>query len=143
MSKPGAGKDAHAVPPAAAATKRLELLNGHMQPKPKPRRQRKPKVSEPPADWSDVLAELDYIRKIAQTPRTETTGYIRHKEAGKLWVRERVEKLLDTGSFMEVGSAAGTTTWLKSKFPTSSVIEDEKETVGDFTPSNNVQGKKV
>jgi acetyl-CoA carboxylase carboxyltransferase component len=122
------------------AARRLEQLNGQIDPTSKPRRQKKKKASELPADWSDVLAELDHVRKLAQTPKTETTGYIRHKEAGKLWVRERIELLLDPGSFQEVGSAAGTTTWVTSEGPKNSVIEEEKETVGDFTPSNNVQG---
>jgi hypothetical protein len=100
----------------------------------------KGRKGEQPPDWSDVLSELDYVRKLAQTPKTETTGYQRHKEAGKLWVRERIELLLDEGTFREVGSAAGTAKWVKSKGPMRSVIEEEKETVAEFTPSNNVQG---
>ncbi len=141
MSKRGGSKDSKVAEPVASATRRLELLNQHFDPNSKPKRQKKEKKAEAPADWSDVLAELDHVRKIAQTPRTETTGYIRQKQAGKLWVRERVELVLDHGSFREVGSAAGTTTWVKTPGPKSSVIEEEKETVADFTPSNNVQGK--
>jgi len=55
-------------------------------------------------------------------------------------VRERIELLLDPGSFDEVGSAAGTATWSKPEGVKHSVIEEEKEVVTDFTPSNNVQG---
>ena len=131
------------------AKKRLELVSNHITPgldsagidtkKPKSK-QRK---AELPADWSDVLSELDHVRKLAQTPKTETTGYQRHKQAGKLWVRERIELLLDHGSFREVGSAAGTATWIKPNGPKRSVIEEEKEVVSDFTPSNNVQGMSL
>lgn len=125
------------------AEQRLEQVKQHIGTKSKTRRPKKVRISEGPADWSDVTAELDHIRKLAQTPRTATTGYIRHKEAGKLWVRERVEMLLDPGSFREVGSAAGTVTWIKANPNSETIIEAEKESVGDFTPSNNVQGTVV
>ena len=124
---------------------RAQLLSGHLKvdsPSSNTKEKRsKGRKNEQPADWSDVLSELDQVRKLAQTPKTETTGYQRHKEAGKLWVRERIELLLDQGTFREVGSAAGTATWVKPKGEKRSVIEEEKETVADFTPSNNVQGK--
>lgn len=85
---------------------RLEGIAQHHLPKPsKPRRQRKPKAAEPPADWSDVLAELEHVRKLAQTPKTNTTGYQRQIQGGKLWIRDRVELSLDADSFREVGSS--------------------------------------
>ena len=124
---------------------RAQLLSNHLSSESNPstakEKKSKGRKSEQPADWSDVLSELDHVRKLAQTPKTETTGYQRHKEAGKLWVRERIELLLDEGTFREVGSAAGTAKWVKSKGPKRSVIEEEKETVAEFTPSNNVQGR--
>lgn len=127
--------------------KRLELVSAHLKPASAlpPSKEKKSKIrkNELPPDWSDVLSELDHVRKLAQTPKTETTGYQRHKEAGKLWVRERIDLLLDPGSFREVGSAAGTATWYKPKGPKRSVIEQEKEEVSDFTPSNNVQGRII
>jgi acetyl-CoA carboxylase carboxyltransferase component len=52
--------------------------------------------------------------------------------AGKLWVRERVEQLLDPGSFQEVGSVSGTVKW-KQLGP----VKEEPE---EYVPSNNVQG---
>ena len=126
------------------AKKRVELISSHLDEQATSSRPKEKKSStrktELPADWSDVLSELDHVRTLAQTPRTETTGYQRHKEAGKLWVRERIELLLDPRTFYEVGSAAGTATWIKPKGPKRSVIEEEKEVVEDFTPSNNVQG---
>ena len=125
---------------AGTASQRLDQVKSHLEPKAKPRR-RTTRGSELPADWSDVLGELNHVRKLAQTPKAQTTGYIRQKQAGKLWVRERVDLLLDPGSFQEVGSAAGTAAWIKPPGPKSSIIDAEREVVSDFTPSNNVQGK--
>ena len=123
--------------------RRLELVSSHMESitqSAENKDRSNTRNKELPNDWSDVLAELDLVRKLAQTPKTETTGYQRHKQAGKLWVRERIDLLLDPGTFREVGSAAGTATWIKPPGPKRSVVEEEKETVADFTPSNNVQG---
>ena len=103
-------------------------------------RQKTKKASELPADWSDVLAEIDKVRRLGETPKSESTGYKRHKAADKLWVRERLELLLDKGSFREVGSLAGTVNWIYPDGPKHNVIEEEKQVVGSFTPSNNVQG---
>jgi hypothetical protein len=132
-------KDKHANS-ANTATQRLSQINSHVAPGSAPKKSKKNRGSELPADWSDVLGELDVVRKFAQTPKYNTTGYKRHKEGGKLWVRERIELLLDPGTFDEVGSAAGTATWSKPDGPKQSIIEEEKEVVTDFTPSNNVQG---
>jgi hypothetical protein len=126
--------------PANTAAQRLSQINSHVAPAFTAKKSKKNRSSELPADWSDVLGELDMVRKFAQTPKYNTTGYIRHKEGGKLWVRERIELLLDPGTFDEVGSAAGTATWSKPDGPKQSIIEEEKEVVTDFTPSNNVQG---
>jgi hypothetical protein len=122
------------------AKRRLNLVSSHLPGTNSKNKKAKSRTTELPADWSDVLSELDHVRKLAQTPKTETTGYQRHKQAGKLWVRERIDLLLDPGTFREVGSAAGTATWVKPDGPKRSVIEEERETVADFTPSNNVQG---
>lgn len=126
------------------AKRRLEQLSSQISPgeslKDHIKKRSSRKDDEPPADWSDVLQQLNHVRKLAQTPKTDTTGYQRHKQAGKLWVRERIDLLLDPGSFREVGSAAGTATWVKPDGPKRTVIDEEKEVVADFTPSNNVQG---
>lgn len=95
-------------------------------------RRRRAKLDDLPADYSDILGHLDILRKIAATPDLTKTGYIRQKEAGKLWVRERVEQLLDKDSFQEVGSVTGKVTWKKTG--------PFKEEPVDYTPSNNVQG---
>ncbi|KAJ1331650.1 methylmalonyl-CoA decarboxylase subunit alpha [Microdochium nivale] len=85
-----------------------------------------------PADHSDILGQLDALRKMAATPDPTHRGYVHQKQAGKLWVRERVDQLLDKGSFVEVGSVSGDVTWEQTG-PVS-----EKPVA--FTPSNNVQG---
>jgi acetyl-CoA carboxylase carboxyltransferase component len=112
----------------------------------KPKRQSR-LTSTLPADWSDVLDELAKVRALAATPRITSTGYQRHKAAGKLWVRERINLLLDTDSFQEVGSLAGTTKWIPAlsaadlaQNPNASALERKRHVVGEFTPSNNVQG---
>jgi acetyl-CoA carboxylase carboxyltransferase component len=125
----------------SAATARLTQIKDQVQPK--PRRHRKQKTTEGPADWSDVWTEFTKVRRLAQTPKAESTGYRRHKAAGKLWVRERVELLVDRGSFREIGSASGTATWTKANPSAPTPMEAEKEIVVDFTPSNNVQGTQL
>lgn len=122
------------------AKTRLDQVKQHLNSNTSARRAKKPKPNLGTADWSDVIAEFDNVRRLAQTPKTNTTGYKRHKEAGKLWVRERVELLLDEGSFREVGSTAGTAVWRKANPNATDPAEAEKDVIEDFTPSNNVQG---
>jgi len=50
----------------------------------------------------------------------------------RLWVRERIEQLLDKGSFREIGSVTGKVKW-KNVGP----LREEPE---EYTPSNNVHG---
>jgi hypothetical protein len=130
-------------PSTNTAAERLNQINSHIKPNTKSKRGKANRGSALPADWSDVLEELDVVKKYAQTPKYETTGYKRQKEGGKLWVRERIELLLDAGSFEEVGSAAGTAVWMRNPDQTGTVIEREKELIKDFTPSNNVQGQSL
>ena len=53
----------------------------------------------------------------------------RQHDGGKLTVRERIERLLDPGSFHEIGAIAG-----KAEY-------DEQGELIDFTPSNFVMGR--
>lgn len=85
-----------------------------------------------PADWSDIRTQLSTLRRLASHPDPTRRGYIRQKQAGKLWVRERVSQLLDANSFREIGSATGTVEWKQLD-----ALREEPET---FTPSNNVSG---
>ncbi|KIW98268.1 uncharacterized protein Z519_01852 [Cladophialophora bantiana CBS 173.52] len=93
------------------------------------------------ADWSDVLAEFAGARTFAETPKTEGSGYRRHKDAGKLWFRERIELLLDPDSFRELGSTAGSAAWTKVNAQSKNPMEAERQAVPDFTPSDNVQDR--
>ena len=110
---------------------RLEVLSQHLQTKPKKSR-RQLGATGPPADYSDVTDQLDQLRRSAATPDLQRRGYVKQKQAGKLWVRERLELLLDSGSFKEVGSVSGTVIW-EQVGPTTDKITS-------YTPSNNVQG---
>ncbi|KAF2205357.1 ClpP/crotonase [Delitschia confertaspora ATCC 74209] len=124
--------------PTQTPTERLNQLSNHISPSTEPpnngrkRRQKKTAQSDLPADYSDILGQLSTLRKIAATPDPKHRGYVKQKEAGKLWVRERVEHLLDAGSFHEVGSVSGTVEWRK--------MGPEREEPVGFVPSNNVQG---
>ncbi|KAI5782266.1 carboxyl transferase, partial [Pyronema domesticum] len=82
-----------------------------------------------PADWSDISDHIETIETIARTPNLKSTGYIRQKSRGKLWVRERIDQLLDKDTFREIGSLTGTATW------------GENGNIVGFIPSNNVQGE--
>jgi len=119
---------------ASTATERLAQISAHLTQEsntPK-RRRRKSANSGLPADYSDILGQINALQKIASTPDPKNRGYVRQKAGGKLWVRERVQQLLDPGSFQEVGSVSGTVKW-KQTAPRS------EEPLG-YVPSNNVQG---
>lgn len=133
----------HKTKRADIASQRLAQLNNQLASTTIHQKKKRAGAPAAPADWSDLLGELNKIRELAQKPRADTTGYRRHKQAGKLWVRERVELLLDKDSFREIGSAAGTVTWAKRPGPHRNVIEAEKEYVDRFIPSNNVQGAGI
>ncbi|KAF2825256.1 ClpP/crotonase [Ophiobolus disseminans] len=117
---------------SATAKDRLAQVGAHIAPNTPKRRRRKGADSDLPADYSDILGQLASLKKIAATPDTTNRGYVRQKAAGKLWVRERVEQLLDPGSFQEVGSVSGTVKWRQT-----GLVSEEAE---DYVPSNNVQG---
>lgn len=132
---PSTPKEASNAPSDATAKERLAQVSNHISsaantPK---RRRRKGVEDELPADYSDILEQIAALRKIAATPDPNNRGYVRQKQAGKLWVRERVEQLLDPGSFQEVGSVSGTVKWKQ--------LGPVKEEPVEYVPSNNVQGE--
>lgn len=102
------------------ASRRLNQLSSHLS------------TARLPPDYSDVLSTISTLKEIAATPNPSRRGYARQKQAGNLWVRERITQLLDPDSFEEIGSVSGTVAW-KPTGPTTEVPES-------FTPSNNVQG---
>lgn len=118
------------------ATDRLHQVSSHISPpgdQPrKPKSKSKSTENHLPADHSDVLDQLATLRAIAAKPDPTNRGYVRQKQAGKLWVRERIEQLLDPNSFQEIGSVSGTVTWQKTA--------PMREKPVSFVPSNNIQG---
>jgi hypothetical protein len=114
------------------AKDRLAQVSSHIAPNTPKRRRQKATGSDLPADYSDILGQIATLRKFAATPDTNNRGYLRQKQAGKLWVRERVAQLLDPGSFQEVGSVSGTVKWKQL-----GLVKEEPE---EYVPSNNVQG---
>lgn len=117
------------------AIRRVAQVTEHIDPKQSRRAQRRrgtPKVEGLPADHSDIDGQLKTLRKIAANPNPLHRGYAKQKQSGKLWVRERVDKLLDAGSFKEVGSVSGSVKWKQ--------LGGGKEEIEDYVPSNNVQG---
>jgi acetyl-CoA carboxylase carboxyltransferase component len=118
------------------AAERVAQVNDHLIPNPQPntsrRRRKQNQDNALPADWSDIRSQLTTLRTHAATPDTTRTGYIRQKQSGKLWVRERVAALFDAGSVREIGSVTGSVEWKQLD-----ALREEPKT---FTPSNNVQG---
>jgi acetyl-CoA carboxylase carboxyltransferase component len=139
-SSPSPNKEHQDQPQPSTAAERIAQLNEHLaqttsqrhQPN-TPRRRRKNKPNNDlPADWSDIRSQLTTLRTLAATPDTSRTGYIRQKQSGKLWVRERVDALFDAGSVREIGSVTGSVEWKQ--------LDALREEPKAFTPSNNVQG---
>ncbi|KAI0177612.1 propionyl-CoA carboxylase-like protein [Pestalotiopsis sp. NC0098] len=113
------------------------------------RRRRKAADDGPPADYSDILSQISTLRTMASTPEPSRPGYARQKQAGKLWVRERVEHMFDRGSVREIGSVSGTVEWRARRPATDDDGVGEAAAKGaradgedpeSFVPSNNVQG---
>jgi len=78
--------------------------------------------------WKSELEELKR-RKALALKMGGADKVKRQHDAGKLTVRERIEKLLDAGSFHEIGTIAGKATY------------DEKGEISDFLPANFVIGR--
>lgn len=86
---------------------------------------------DPEHSWQPLLDEADTLRNIAHTrlqPGSSDPGVVRQRSRGKLTCRERIDLLLDPGSFREVGSLAGFASY------------DEHGEIADFTPANHVGG---
>ncbi|CAO3626605.1 unnamed protein product [Cunninghamella blakesleeana] len=81
------------------------------------------------SEWKDILYEVKKRQEQSRTADTNDRGYIRQKTQGKLWVHERVQKLVDADSFQEMGSIAGFAKYTK---------EGQLE---EFSPANFVSGK--
>lgn len=60
-----------------------------------------------PTSTQHTVARIRQTQQVIRTPNPDNQGYARQKQNGKLWVRERLDALLDDGSFNEVGSLTG------------------------------------
>jgi acetyl-CoA carboxylase carboxyltransferase component/biotin carboxyl carrier protein len=81
--------------------------------------------------WGPTLNQVETLRALAEArlaPGSEDPGVVRQRSRGKLTCRERIDLLLDPGSFREVGSVAGFASY------------DEAGEVSAFTPANSVGG---
>ena len=81
--------------------------------------------------WLPLLDEVAALRRLALerfAPDSIDPGVVRQRSRGKLTCRERIDLLLDAGSFREVGSIAGFASY------------DDDGNVAAFTPANHVGG---
>ena len=81
--------------------------------------------------WAATLEQVHRLQELAAerlAPGSQEPGVVRQRSRGKLTCRERIELLLDDGSFREVGSVAGFASY------------NEDNSVADFTPANHVGG---
>ena len=81
--------------------------------------------------WLPTLQDVDTLRRLAAerlAPGSEDPGVVRQRSRGKLTCRERIELLLDEGTFHEVGSIAGFASY------------DADGQIDAFTPANHVGG---
>ena len=86
---------------------------------------------DPHNTWASVLDEVAALQELANerlSPSSEEPGVVRQRNRGKLTCRQRIELLLDDGSFREMGSLAGFASY------------DEHGNVVAFTPANHVGG---
>ncbi|KAM5532152.1 hypothetical protein V8D89_014177 [Ganoderma adspersum] len=79
--------------------------------------------------WKHAVSNIRKIQKKISTANPNDPGYSRQKQQGKLWVRERLDTLLDPGSFSEVGSLTG-----------KPLYDENTGEVKDVVPANQVTG---
>ena len=78
-------------------------------------------------EWDAELAELAHRRQLAAAMGGEERVARQHA-AGRLTVRERIDRLLDNGTWREIGTLTGTASY------------DDDGNMKDFTPTNFVTG---
>ncbi len=81
--------------------------------------------------WSPLMEDIGTMQDLALerlAPGSKDPGVVRQRSRGKLTCRERIDLLLDDGTFREVGSVAGFASY------------DDTGQVVDFTPANHVGG---
>lgn len=65
--------------------------------------------------WEKEIKDLKHRRKLSLKLGGEERVKLHHKH-GKLTIRERIDKIADSGSFQEVGQLAGASTWENGEF---------------------------
>lgn len=81
--------------------------------------------------WASMLDDVRTLQGLAAqrlAPGSDDPGVVRQRSRGKLTCRERIDLLLDPGSFREVGSIAGFASY------------DDEGRIAEFTPANHVGG---
>ncbi|HYI03246.1 MAG TPA: carboxyl transferase domain-containing protein, partial [Reyranella sp.] len=82
--------------------------------------------------WTAMLDKVTALQAIAHkrlAPGSTDPGVVRQRNRRKLTCRERIDTLLDPGSFREIGSLAGFATF------------DDDGNVAEFTPASHVGGQ--
>ena len=89
-------------------------------------------ATSPDESWTPMLDKVTRLQGIAHArlaPGSRDPGVLRQRDRGKLTFRERIDTLLDPGSFREIGSLAGFATY------------DDSGDVLEFTPASHVGGQ--
>ena len=88
-------------------------------------------LDEAATGWQPLLEEVSTLQALAHArlaKDSDEPGVVRQRARGKLTCRERIDLLLDAGTFREVGSLAGFASY------------DDQGYVDAFTPANHVGG---
>ncbi len=89
-----------------------------------------PAAKAPDQTWAHLIDDIATLHRLALArlaPDSDEPGVVRQRNRGKLTCRERIDLLLDEGSFREVGSIAGFASY------------DDGQ-ISAFTPANHVGG---
>ena len=89
------------------------------------------RAKRPDETWQPLLDEVKTLQGLAHfrlAPGSTDPGVVRQRTRGKLTCRERINLLLDDGTFREVGSLAGFASY------------DDEGGIAAFTPANHVGG---
>ena len=90
-----------------------------------------PRAETVDGTWAPLLDDIHAMQGLAHkrlAPGSTDPGVVRQRSRGKLTCRERIDLLLDDGTFREVGSIAGFASY------------DDGGQIVDFTPANHVGG---
>ena len=82
---------------------------------------------KPGMPWEDAISDIEYIKNLAKEMGGKDRIERQHK-AGLYTVRERIDKILDTDSFLEYGPMIGAAEF------------DDNGNITEFTPGGYVMG---